>query len=162
MVNKNKKTLYFAGAIRGDRTTASVFREVIRFVQELGFKVLTEHVGTEDPITVFAKKIGKEKKNLTAEDVEKQDKKWLDQTTHVIAEISGASTGVGREIEYARTKGMLGKVPAQVLCLYNKDREFYASPMIRGMSQDRYPNVLIKSYSNIKEMKLIIKDFLEH
>lgn len=161
MENQGKKIVYFAGAIRGDRAVANTFREVIKFIQELGFKVLTEHVGTDDPIATLAGKFGKEKKDLTAGDVEKQDIEWLNQATHIIADISGASTGTGREIEYARIKGMLGKVPAQVLCLYRKDREFYTSPMIRGMNRERYPNVLIKSYSNIEEMKPIVRDFLE-
>ena len=51
--------------------------------------------------------------------MERQDIEWLDQATHVIAEISGVSTGTGREIEYARTKGVLGKTPAKILCLYH-------------------------------------------
>jgi hypothetical protein len=105
--------------------------------------------------------VGKEKANLLAEDVEQQDIAWLDQATHVIAEISGASTGTGREIEYARTKGGFGKVSAKVLCLYHTEREFFASPMVRGMTPDRYPNVAIRSYADVVEAKSLIKDFLE-
>ena len=161
MGDKNKKIVYFAGAIRGDRTMADTIQKIVRYIKELGFPVLTEHVGTDDPIATFAGKVGKTKETLTAEDIERQDIAWLDQATHVIAEISGASTGTGREIEYARVKGELGKTPAQVLCLYHGDREFYASPMIRGMSKERYPNILIKQYVEIGEMKQIIKEFLE-
>lgn len=157
----NNKTIYFAGAIRGDRIMAETMQKIVSYIKDLGFIVLTEHVGTEDPIATFAGKIGKTKENLTAEDIEKQDIQWLDQSTHVIAEISGASTGTGREIEYARTKGNFGKMPAKILCVYRKDREFYASPMIRGMSEDKYPNIKIKSYKNTKGLKKIINEFLE-
>lgn len=160
MGNKNEKIVYFAGAIRGDRTMANTIQETVRYIKGLGFLVLTEHVGTDDPIETFAGKIGKTKESLTAEDIEKQDIQWLDSATHVIAEISGASTGTGREIEYARTKGELGKTPAQILCLYHGDREFYASPMIRGMNRDKYPNVRVEKYKDLGEVKIKIKGFL--
>ena len=146
MKNKDEKIVYFAGAIRGDIIMAEIMQEIVSYIKDLGFIVLSEHVGAEKPIETFARKIGKTLENLTVEDIEKQDIKWLDQSTHVIAEISGASTGTGREIEYARTKGNFGKTTAEILCVYRKDREFYASPMIRGMSEDRYPNIKIKSY----------------
>lgn len=161
MENKTDKIVYFAGAIRGNRVMANVIKEVVRHIKKLGFPVLNEHVGADDPIAAFAEKIGKTKDNLTAEDIENQDISWLDQATHVIAEISGASTGTGREIEYARMKGNFGKIPAKVLCLYCVNREFYASPMIRGMVSGRYPNVAIKPYEDINEVKTIIEKFLQ-
>ncbi len=157
----SEKIVYFAGAIRGDRLLAPIIKGIVKFIKDLGFVVLTEHVGADDPIDSFAKKIGKKKNELSAEDIEKQDVKWLEQANYVIAEISGASTGTGREIEYARTKEKFGKIPAKILCLYRQDREFYASPMIRGMTPNRYPNVFVRKYKNIKEAKSIIKEFLE-
>lgn len=161
MENRNDKIVYFAGAIRGDRIMEETIIEGVRYIKNLGFAVLNEHVGADKPIETFANKIKKTLENLTAEDIEKQDIEWLNQSTHVIAEISGASTGTGREIEYARTKGYFGEIPAKILCVYRKDREFYASPMIRGMSEDKYPNVKIKSYENIEGLKKIVNDFLE-
>src|SRR3989344_4812651 len=129
----NKK-VYFAGAIRGDRTLAEVIIKLVNYIKtDLNLQVLTEHVGSEKPIETFAEKIGKSVENLSAEDIEKQDIDWLNQSSHIIAEISGASTGTGREIEYARTKEHFGKTPTKVLCIYNQDREYFASPMIRGM-----------------------------
>lgn len=119
-------------------------------MKDCGIKVLTEHVGKN--LT---------DKELTAEEIERRDIEWLNQATHIIAEISGASTGTGREIEYARVKHEFGKIPANNLCLYQKDREFYASPMIRGMTPDRYPNIMVKSYDDIDNVKEIIKEFLD-
>ena len=40
----NKKTVYFAGAIRGDRIMEHVFRDLIGFLKESGVTVLTEHL----------------------------------------------------------------------------------------------------------------------
>src|SRR3989344_6948194 len=101
----DKKQIYFAGAIRGDRVEAENIIALIRYIQELGHEVLTEHIAEKNISDA----------SMKAEDIEKRDILWLDSATHVIAEISGASTGTGREIEYARTKGQLGKTPAYIL-----------------------------------------------
>ena len=146
-----KKIVYFAAAMRGDTSLKETVQALVPFVQSLDHDVLTEHVAApETPDT-----------DLTAEEIESRDIAWLDSATHVIAEISGASTGVGREIEYARVKEKFGKTPTQVLCIYRVDREFYASPMIRGMDQNRYPNVAVRKYASVDEAKDIIKEFLE-
>ncbi len=156
------KKVYFAGAIRGDRRAAKTIITLIHYVKtELGLPVLTEHVGSERPVEEFARKIGKKVEELLAEDIEERDISWLDQSSHIVAEISGASTGTGREIEYARTKGYLGGVPAKVLCIYDLDGEYFASPMIRGMRPEKYPNVFIKSYRNLEEAKEIVRRFLQ-
>src|SRR3989344_4397094 len=97
---------------------AQIIQDLVGFVKALGFPVLTEHLGADNPMEVQAKEMEKTRDEVTAEDIERKDIAWLDRATHVIAEISGASTGTGREIEYARAKGELNKTPAQVLCLY--------------------------------------------
>lgn len=160
-IKEDQRLVYFAGAIRGDRIAAETMRKIVLHIQSLGITVLTEHVVAEDPIATFAGKINKDKDSLLAIDIEQQDTAWLDEATHVVAEISGASTGTGREIEYARTKHLHGKVPAKVLCVYNIAREFYASPMIRGMTPARYPNVQVGSYSDIEEVISIVNKFLK-
>ena len=139
---------------------ADTIARLIRYIKELGLPVLTEHVGADDPVGAFAAKIGTSKETLRALDVERQDIAWLDQATHVVAEISGPSTGTGREIEYARTKGFFDKVPAQILVLYHREREYFASPMISGMTPERYPNVIIRSYATLQEAKDLIREFL--
>ncbi|MBI2583422.1 MAG: nucleoside 2-deoxyribosyltransferase [Candidatus Aenigmarchaeota archaeon] len=153
------KKVYFAGSIRND-PDRNTMKELVRFIKSLGYPVLTEHVGADDPIESHAKKLGITKEEHTAEAIERSDIEWLDQATHVVAEISWESTGVGREIEYGRMKGRFGKISAEVLCLYREDREFFASPMIRGMTPDRYPNVRVSAYKNLEEAKEMIRNFL--
>ena len=77
-----EKKIYFAGAIRGDRCVADTIISLINYVKsDLGLQVLTEHVGTEKPVEEFARKIGKSVDELLAEDIEKQDIAWLDQSS---------------------------------------------------------------------------------
>ena len=160
-MGRNGILVYFAAAIRGDRVVAEDVRMMIQFIQEKGISVLSEHVGAADPVAMFAHRVGKRKDEVTKIDIERQDIAWLDEATHVIAEISGASTGTGREIEHGRVKGELGKTPAKVLCLYRQDREFSASAMIRGMTPDRYPNVMVLSYANLDDALSHILSFLQ-
>lgn len=112
-----ERKVYFAGAIRGDRCVAETIIQLIEYIKkDCNLPVLSEHVGSEKPVEEFANKIGKSIDTLLVEDIEEQDINWIDQSTHVIAEISGASTGTGREIEYARQRNILEKYP----------RKFYA------------------------------------
>lgn len=155
----NKK-VYFAGAIRGDRAMAETFREIIRHIQSQGLPVLTEHIAFEKPNEMLASKIGKAYADLTVEDIEQQDISWIDEATHVIAEVSGASTGTGREIEYARSKEHFGKTPAKILCLYHAEQEANVSAMISGMTPGRYPNITVRAYTDAANAKVIIDEFL--
>jgi len=149
-MTRKETIVYFAAAIRGDRALATIVQQLISFIKnDLHLPVLTEHIGYENPVDT-----------LPAEAIEHRDIEWLNQATHVIAEISGASTGTGREIEYARTKHSFGHVPAKILCLYHTDAEFNASPMIRGMTADRYHNVTVLPYRAIEEAREIVKRFL--
>jgi hypothetical protein len=153
-------TVYFAGAIRGDRTLGPLMKEMVRFIkEELEIPVLSEHVAEDNPQEAFAKKIGKPVSDITDRDVEKQDIAWIQASTHVIAEISGASTGAGREIEYARLKHLDGEIPAKVLCLYRADLQANVSRMITGMTHS-YHNVFVCGYANIEDAKSIIRLFL--
>lgn len=153
--------VYVAGAIRGDRSRAAVIRAFIEHIQSLGFTVLSEHLAAEHPNEALAAVIGVPYKDLTVEQIEKQDINWLDQAAYVIAEVSGASTGTGREVEYARLKHTFGKTPAAILCLYQTSVEENVSAMIRGMTPDRYQNVTVRPYASIEEAKDVIKAFLK-
>lgn len=58
------------------------------------------------------------------------------------------------EIEFATRRGI------KVLCLYREDRKFFASPMVRGMTPDRYPHVSIQVYRDAEEAKRAVGGFL--
>ncbi len=151
--------VYFAGSITGDRSKAGNFKYIISYMQQLGVKVLTEHFGLDNPNMRLAEIINKKYEDLTAEDIERQDTAWIDECTHVVAEISAPSTGTGREVEYARSKHLYGHVPAKVLCLYAADSN--PTKMITGMTPERYPNVTVRGYKDLEDVHDILKDFLK-
>ncbi len=152
-----EKKVYFAGAIKGDRSAAAIFKDIIEHIQSLDAKVLTEHFKLENPNTFLAEFIGKEHADLLPEDIEKQDTAWINECTHLVAEVSAPSTGTGREIEYARSKHLYGYPEAKILCLYREGSR--ASAMITGMTADRYPTVTVKVYKDLADLKEILNNF---
>jgi hypothetical protein len=152
--------IYFIAAIRGDQALSDTVIDLVGFIRRLGIPVLNERIDASDVLGTTNKQTGTLRALVSPAEIEQQAIECLDKATHVIAEISASSTSVGRAVEYARTKGHFGKVPAQVLCLYRQDREFFASPMIRGMTHDRYPNFTVRAYSNPQEARTAIMEFL--
>ncbi|MDB4940112.1 MAG: uncharacterized protein JWO40_537 [Candidatus Doudnabacteria bacterium] len=149
--------VYFAGAITGDRSRASIFKDIIQHIQSLDKKVLTEHFQLQNPNTFLAEFINKKYEDLLPEDIEKQDTAWINEATHLVAEVSTASTGTGREIEYARSKHLYGHPEAKILCLYEEGSR--ASAMITGMTPERYPSVRVRAYKNLEHLKEILNEF---
>lgn len=156
-----KPIVYFCGAVSGDTCLRdTIIRPLIEFIRDdLQIPVLSEHIAYPNHREILAKKIGKQNADEINEfDIERQDIAWLDTATHVIAEISGASTGVGREIEYARTKHHFGHTKARILCIYNHEKK--ASPMIIGMDQEKYTNIFSCGYANLSGARYLIRRFV--
>ena len=154
----NNGLVYFSGSIHGDRSALEVMKHCVKTIKQLGFTVLTEYVAANDPRVALAEKLKIRPEAITNVDIERYDLAWLKQASFVIAEVSYPSTGVGREIEYGRVKGETGLPPARVLCLYNAAQT--VTPMILGMTPDRYPNVMVRSYDSLAEAEKIVQEFL--
>lgn len=142
--------VYFSAAIRGDRVMAGTIKELAQFVKSLPVIFLNPRIGDDDPVS----------HDMLAHEIEKRDIDEVNRCTHLIAEISGASSGVGREIERAHMKHYLGYRRAEVLSLCKRQYEHSASPMLMGMDKDRYPNVTVALYADVSEAKAHIKKFL--
>lgn len=155
-------SVYFAAAVRGDRSLAAVVHDLIYHIIAQGFIVLDRHVAEENPRAAMAKNLGIDLADLTVELVEKTDINWVNQCKYFIIEFSGASTGAGRELGQAMYRHLLGLgfPPAKILCLYRMDRASQATPMITGMTKDRYPDVQVEEYRDTEHAKGIINNFL--
>ena len=86
------KNIYFAGSIRGGRTDAALYQQIIQYIQRTD-KVLTEHVGD---LNLAAKEQG-----IKDRAIYDQDTAWLRESDLVIAECTCPSLGVGYELAYA-------------------------------------------------------------
>ena len=144
------KKVYFAGSIRGGRADAALYKRIITYIQqELGCRVLTEHVGDLS----LSQKEGSTPKNFhNGENVDQaiylQDTGWLKESDIVIAECTTASLGVGYELAFAE------KLNKPVHIFYNSERT-RLSAMLTG---DSYFD--IHPYSREEEIYTILDSIL--
>ena len=102
----NKK-IYFSGSIRGGRQDASLYHNIIKYIQSKDI-VLTEHIGKED--------LDRIENAQSDHDIYVQDTNWLKECDLVIAECTQASLGVGYELAFAENFNK------PVYILYNKGK----------------------------------------
>ena len=107
--------VYFAGAIRGGRKDAELYRKVIAAMKEK-HQVLTEHVGDLSLSTV-------EDKGDQA--IYEQDTAWLRECDIVVAECTQVSLGVGYELAYAEAHG-------KEVHIFYRPQETQLSAMLAG------------------------------
>ena len=135
--------IYFAGAIRGGREDAQLYKDIIAFLSEKG-QVLTEHVGNMD--LCWKGETFRNDKNIFNRDIE-----WLKSANVVVAEVTTPSLGVGYEL------GIAEKLKKPVLCLYRPSTGKRLSAMIKGNNQ-----LSIWEYHNITEAQSCIDAFFKN
>ena len=92
------KKIYFAGSIRGGRQDAALYGDMIAFLEDRGYAVLTEHVGLESLQA-------EGERTMTEEEIFQRDMAWLTESDLVVAECTTPSHGVGYELARARDMG---------------------------------------------------------
>src|SRR5260370_39665534 len=78
--------------------------------------------------------------------------KWLEQCDLFMAEVSGASFGLGFETGY-----LLGATTKKVVLFYRRDVESKISLLITGMT---HPNCRVAPYSDLEEVEIWIRNNL--
>jgi 2'-deoxynucleoside 5'-phosphate N-hydrolase len=134
-------TIYFCGSIAGGRKYLDTYTKIVRYLQDNGHTVPTEHIIATDVLDT--------EKELTAAQIYKRDVIWLSDSDAAIAEISNPSLGVGYEIGYALDHGK------PLLALYEKD--LFVSRMITG---NEHPMLTIVEYGEDDDWRAAIDNFL--
>lgn len=111
--------IYFAGSIRGGRSDASLYQEIISYLKK-DHIVLTEHIG-DLSLSALEGDFTKD------EMIYLQDTNWLKEADILIAECSNPSLGVGYELAYAEKLG----IPSYIF--YDRKRT-QLSAMLKGNS----------------------------
>jgi len=159
--------IYFSGSIEGVKHKDTNFSwELVQYMKELGFNVLSEHVAARDRkemSKLFHKNTGlgktaPDKKYLVAYE---WDMKWVDECNYLIAVVDGPSHGVGMEIMRAILKPERGLNETKILCLVSEENIGKLSGMIQGVPRDEYPNYDVMTYSGLENAKEIVNKFLK-
>ncbi len=126
--------IYFAGSIRGGRTDADLYREIIQHIKLYG-EVLTEHIGDRG-LSILGED------GLSDEYIHKRDLEWVLQSDVVIAEVTTPILGVGYEIGRGIENGK------SILCLYRSQDGKKLSAMISGC-----PDIIKAQYKTLENAR---------
>lgn len=137
--------IYFTASVTGDGKYRKQYRKIIFWLKKLRHKIIS---GGQ----IINGKLLNKDKALSGEEIFLREKKAIEESETVVAEVSQPSTGVGSEIVYALTKNK------HVLALFYKDCENRLSPMIAGNPSD---NLYLEHYDE-DNLKIILKKFLSH
>jgi len=132
--------VYCAGAIKGDITYQSYYKEIISIVKSFNHTAISE-----------LNKEFKESEVISDKQIYERDINWLKESDIMIAEVSGPSLGVGYEIAYALN---VIKIPVLAL-LYTGVKK--VSSIIAGCTSELF---IIREYGSPDEMQKHIEEFL--
>ncbi len=163
--------VFYGAAIQGAKNRkerAKIHEKIINTIKENGFEVYTEHTtgkSYDEAIKKLEKAIGPIPKNENDRRIYVRNKMIEGIEGNICAavfEVSTPSLGTGVEIAHAYLRPRLGLKPIPILALYEKDYwPNKLSTMIKGISEEKIPNFIIKEYSNIDSAVNIIHKFLE-
>ncbi len=126
--------IYFAAAMRGDRSNLADNRKVVKGLKERGYEILTEWV-VDNILDI--------EKGATPEEVFERDVEKLDECDVLVADVSYPSLGVGFEIAYTLLKGK------PVIAFCREDRLEKTSALIRGI---KWSNFKLIVYRDVREL----------
>jgi hypothetical protein len=164
--------VYYSGSIKGAKETDQELPwNIVQFMKENGADVLSEHVAGRDKDEMDGVKA--EKMGITVEElrsipreiyvkeyIRKQDLKWVDEATHVVALVNAPSHGVGMELQEAILKPRLGLNETPILCLVHEDFINNLSGMITGVDEKESPKFYVRTYKNFTDIQNTVFDFL--
>jgi len=162
--------IFYGSAIQGvaDRSTRTHIHDVlIAKLKALGHSVFSEHLrgnSIEETAQLLSNSIG-ELPPLGIERtryVRKMMIQALESDIDVaIFEVSVPSLGTGIELAHAYLRPRMGLKPIPVFTLYEKDYwPNNLSSMIRGITEEEFPNFKGAEYSTVEEAASILEDFL--
>lgn len=131
--------IYFGGSISGGRDDRLLYVEIIRVLRSYG-RVLTEHIADES--------LTKHGEDLADTEIHDRDMDWLRAASHVVAEVTTPSLGVGYEI------GRAVELKIPVLCLFRPRKDKRLSAMIAGC-----PDLQMREYANIADLPRLFDEF---
>lgn len=141
MFDQNQKYIYCAAAIKGDTSYRNNFEKIVKIVEKYFDPAteIAESLETLEDLNILNEKL-----------VYERDIKWLRKSKALIAEMSGASSGVGSEVTIASRELY---IPCLLLYNINANSSLY----IRQM---RSIYLIHQDYNNINELEIFVRCFL--
>jgi len=149
-------------------------RELILFIESLGYVVLDRHVmgvDHEEKKRIFCELAGIDPKHCNSVNVRLRDLAWVMQSQFMICDVTLGSYGGGIEFDHATAiRRLLGLSEIPILCLLEADKK--DSLLISGCVDKfeavipfdwydpKFEKVTLQRYHNLSEAKELIRGFL--
>jgi hypothetical protein len=162
--------VFYGAAIqgRGDRRErTNLNRELIDAIKACGHEVVTEHTAAEtydEAMAMLSEAFGKLPRGRDERTVFNRVKiteALAGDIGAAVFDVTVPSLGTGIEMAHAYLRLKLGLKPVPVLLLYDPSYGRELSGMIRGISKDELPNVMLRNYGTAEEAKAVIKSFFD-
>lgn len=169
----SKKQGYFTCPLASNENPGRV-KELILFIESLGFTILDRHVMGADPEEkrrIFCEVSGIDPIHYDSVNVRLQDLDWAMRSLFMICDITKGSYGGGIEFDHATAiRRVLGLDEIPILCLLEVDKK--DSLLISGCADKfeavvsfdwydpKFEKVELRRYQNLHEAKELIKEFL--
>ena len=137
--------VYFTAATSYDGDLHSHYLKIISLIKNHYVNLLSGE-------QIVEKRLLLQDKKLSQRQIFEREKKLIEQSHCVIAEVSRPSLGVGSEVTYALANNK------PVLALVLKGYEDKISPIIAGNPSEN----LFLEYYNLDNLQFILNDFLNH
>jgi hypothetical protein len=158
---KTHKKIYFSASIRGEKADPKIGMKNIKYLQSLGHRVLSEHVGSssrEEMNTIIKKNTGTAPSELSepkmSQYIREIDTNWVDEADDLVVVVTGASLGVGMEIERALLKPERGLNHTPIHCFVQAEYLENLSAMVKGITETQFT---LYSYQNFEDIKEALK-----
>jgi len=155
-----RKNVFIAASLTRARTTLPYVKFAISVVREQGFRVLSEHNGSDQPIRTFLDQVGNpptpddDLHNLFRD----TDNEWIMKCGLFIADLTDPSHGVGGEWENCRLKPQLGSFLTPMLGIFLEGTN--VSGYIDGIRPEEKPFIRFRSYSSRADLAGVLWEFL--
>ncbi len=155
-----RKEVFIAASLTHARTALPYVKFAIKFVREKGYRVLSEHNGSDQPVKTFLEQIGNPQ--TTDDDFHNlfrdNDNEWTMQCGMFIADLTDPSHGVGGEWENCRLKPELGSFLTPMLGIFPEGTK--VSAYIDGIREEEGPFIWFRSYRDESDLAGVLWEFL--
>lgn len=152
-----KEMVFVAASITGGRETLPFVKFIVRYIEQHGYKVPSQHNAADDPIQAFIEEVG-DPTATTPVHFRRYNNRWIEKARFFVAEVSIPSSGLGAEFEHCILKPGLGLNPTPMLCVYHADR--IVSPHLTGIEEWEKNLVWFRPYRDEVDIARVIDEFL--
>lgn len=163
-MTSEQKTIYFSASIKGENADPELGYQVVTDLKKSGYTVLSEHVGSRTSEEMSAKLLettGVDVAQLTEPEraafIRKIDTEWVDEADFLVVVITGASLGVGMEIERALSKPDRGLQVTPIYCFVHEEYFSVLSAMVRGVIEEQF---MLFPYGNFADISKQLDEVL--